>query len=837
MAVSPRPARGAEAPQGPESPKELVTQFQLLQSREDVCSSKSVVKRFRRLCRDYDEQWNIEGAHTRQADVTVLQASLLPPPQEEESSSSSEEDGFERGKEGLGNHARWPQIKEYLDKLETQNRVRAVKDISTALNKAALQAEAHLQELEELEKTDAVDESNLSINEELLKFRTDNTAAVQAVKRCIDVAPDLYRRVSNKLAAAKQREKQKLGSAADDAEKHISDDNSNSDSDEEDGTATARGEVLNRLQRLGTLPRSADKELHIVLEVQREEIRTAAQRSSDGEKRVKVARLAIEYMDGNVDPDSVDADTLNAAITLAQELKSSQFEARREEALAKRREMRNGYNIPTEVEVQDAIDECERLFKESVIVEERVQRLLETTNPKVESGAAALDQVRHTPEQTHTPTPVGSEHEREVSATANGKAGSKPNSPRASPAPPPLTLSESGSLLSSSRQSVQSANLSPSYASRRRANRTNVAVTGLANPALSISIEDAPEKHSKMKQELTDLEAKIAQQLSCISDNEAVMRNAEHTLKVLEETKTLFLEEVAREKPTMIEAFGIVSPEKEADVSSESDDSDDDDPGGADLLEKLQQLDAEQEFLRFELSMAEENDDDEDTADVKMEPLENDVREGDDRPETSEEDRAFVDIRRLAYRVEQEMRQPTKASPVSVKGDKDCSDTGSGSDSDAESEKSKSDPDSDEDNEQALSPEVAARLLQSETHHEMQELLRLRDENLKMLEKLKEVKQEIRTARSTQGAIDLKHLDGIDASPEKLAELQQKVRELQVLRKRWWRERQEDQTTVRRALATRDLDMSAIEEIEEEAPLPTTEASLFQRILTSMTLP
>jgi len=753
-------------------------------------------------------EYTVTGVHTRPVTGAVPgsllgkaapHSSLVSVP-ENEDESSSDEDTYSLGQESLGNHARWPQVKELLDKLETRNRVRAVKDISVALNKAAVEAEAHMKELEELERTDAEDESNLVIDEELLKFRTDNTTAIQAIKRCIDVAPDLYKRVSSKLDTSKQLALARAAADAEHADGSQSCVNSNSDSDEEDGNAKARSEVLNRLQRLGTLPRSADKELHLLLEVQREEIRTAAQRSSDNEKRAKVARLAIEYIDGNVEPDSVDPDLLSSAITLAQELKSSQFIERREEALAKRREIRKGYNIPSEVEVQDAIDECERLAVEAENVEERVQRLLETTNPKVESRAANLDQ---------NSADAGSDHDVEVRVAVD-RIGSSVHSARVSPAPPISVPGSPGPGESPSASlSPKASNLSPPlHARRRRANRTNAVIPiGLANPCSEIERADAPEKHKQMKQQLAEHEASIAEQVSCISGNEAVMRNAEQTLKVLEEMKTLFLEEVAREKPTLIEAFGIVSPEKEAEVSSESDDSDDD-PEGDELADQLQQLEAEQEFLRFELSMAVEEEEDEEIIHSKDWQSKSDIEgfdsEGFDseRPATLEEDSAFVDIRKLAVRVEQEVRQLTRASVRATK--KPSVDTGSGSDSEFGSEKS--DPDSIDN---SFCSEAASKLLQSSTHIEMQELLQLRDENSKMLEKLTEVKQEIQEARTTYGAVDLKQPDGITASPEKWAELQQKVRELQVLRKRWWKERQEDQTTVRRALAIKEFDLGS----------------------------
>merc|ERR1712183_872985 len=98
------------------------------------------------------------------------------------------------------------------------------------------------------------------------------------------------------------------------------------------------------------------------------------------------------------------------------------------------------------------------------------------------------------------------------------------------------------------------------------------------------------------------------------------------------------------------------------------------------------------------------------------------------------------------------------------------------------------------------------------------------------------MKEEIREERVTCGAIDLKDPESMVASPEKVSELQQKVRELQVLRKRWWKERQEDHTTVRRAAIANDLAIGEEEEVEEQPPM-ATQVSLFQRILSSMTLP
>jgi hypothetical protein len=253
------------------------------------------------------------------------------------------------------------------------------------------------------------------------------------------------------------------------------------------------------------------------------------------------------------------------------------------------------------------------------------------------------------------------------------------------------------------------------------------------------------------------------------------------------------------------------------------------------LAKRLQNLQAEEQLLRLELSMAEE-------AMMDVEEQSNEYDDGDGRASRAEsngsdqpqEDRVFSDTRRLAFRVETEVASRVKEREQVIEH--------------AASHKSQDRPvsaatvemqsSSDEESTQkAMSPEEAQTLLQAAQHEEMQELLQLQDDNAKLVIQIKEVQHQLQELRMSSGAMELTSDSPSSRHPlphEKVEEANRKIRELHALRKRWWSERQDPQTTVRRALAVHDLE---IDDTSKDDEPPHHEVSLFQRIQASMTMP
>merc|ERR1711865_818357 len=107
-----------------------------------------------------------------------------------------------------------------------------------------------------------------------------------------------------------------------------------------------------------------------------------------------------------------------------------------------------------------------------------------------------------------------------------------------------------------------------------------------------------------MGAQATALEEQIASAAARSETIENFMRNAEQTIKTLDETKTIFLEQVALQKPDRIEAFGILSAEKERhpnDSGSEQSEPEEE-LEADDITKRIQTLNDEEQFMRMELS-------------------------------------------------------------------------------------------------------------------------------------------------------------------------------------------------------------------------------------------
>mmetsp|Transcript_31957 Transcript_31957/g.68043 ORF Transcript_31957/g.68043 Transcript_31957/m.68043 type:complete len:223 (+) Transcript_31957:1449-2117(+) len=151
---------------------------------------------------------------------------------------------------------------------------------------------------------------------------------------------------------------------------------------------------------------------------------------------------------------------------------------------------------------------------------------------------------------------------------------------------------------------------------------------------------------------------------------------------------------------------------------------------------------------------------------------------------------------------------------------------------------------------ETLSKDEAAERLRKLPHEEIRGILRLQAENQELLKRIAETQNELDRLRAEQGATQNRlgeigvqlpknqpppavQIDEVP-DPTLLKQVQYKVRILKALRKRWWKERQDPSTTVRRALATMGLPEAPD---QEDVPPMRIQASLYERIHESMSLP
>jgi len=137
-----------------------------------------------------------------------------------------------------------------------------------------------------------------------------------------------------------------------------------------------------------------------------------------------------------------------------------------------------------------------------------------------------------------------------------------------------------------------------------------------------------------------------------------------------------------------------------------------------------------------------------------------------------------------------------------------------------------------------LSRDDAAKQLRALPHEEIRSLLAIVQENETLQRRVIEAQQELDSARERRGNPDdfLRNNGEIPEDvPEGLViETRRKIRELGALRKRWWKDRQDDSTTVRRALAVTGIPE---DDAEDDEPPAFANTSLFERIHAAMTLP
>lgn len=846
-----------------------------LEQREDVRAAQKSLKLLRGLCKEYGLSFRVPqgsafggdrrgrrlllGDSTRERLQEAGRDGASASSRSSPSCSSSFEFSSEEEKDGLAEHTKWESVKELLDGLQTARRVRAIKDISSSLASASKKAEGELLELDELERrrkagrgipraaaaaaaapaaasSAAAMEERAStaggegegdgeasaeedqdegvpeaVDEGLLNFELAETPAAHALQRCIGLVPELRRLAGRKKEARRaallkaqeerpnSRSKQENRSTMEDSET------------EEPGLA---GEVERKLRSLGDLPPGTDPDLKVVLEAQKAEARALVLRIKESEREAQVKRMALDFVDGKLVTENAETELINAAIGVAQELKAAVLAEKKAEADRRLREDPNRKAVPTEKDVKAVLDECARLRKEVDRASEQVKRMQEIVEV---SG--------------------GGEAEELLGPTSRGQAGLTPQPPGGEP---------------------------PAGPRRRPALKQGVAAE--TSSFLTVSLDKVGEIFTELQQESAELDEKIAVEDRRIAAAEGLLRNAEHSLKVLEECKILFLEQVATEKPALIEELlraearepgagdaaedessGLSGSEEPQERGAEAgaDDEEEGESQDEEVAKRLLALGAEERWLRAQIAEVEAEDEAEAQAAAAKgeEPAASKGQQertaskgqqeegGEDGGQEEAEEPLVQDIWKLVRRVEAEVARTRGTSPEGCEESEDVEE-------DAEYEAVKH-----------LSRDEAAQRLRQLPHKELRSLLALRDQNQHLMEKITEARQELERLRAERGATEALlgeagvpgtgsaggPGDGGQApSPELVAEVRRKVRELHALRRRWWSERQDPATTVRRALAA--VGLPEVEGVEDEPPA-SVQVSLFDRIRQSMTLP
>jgi len=624
------------------------------------------------------------------------------------------------------------------------------------------------------------------VSEELLRFDPEAMPAAQAVRRVQARVPEL----KQKAKAQAEANKASMLRAIREAEAMCEEAEAASDSEGSEGAD--RSGIEKKLNQLGELPPGAHPDLQIVLDLQRNEIRTMVQRIKDAERDLQVKKHALEYVEGRPSMNTEDQELMSAVINAAQEMKASIYLRQKEEAERKMRQEQIQMNVPTEQEVEEQVAESERLAHEVNRVAEQVKKLQEMTAAAVQAAEEDIGAHSGTEEELEEDSKQHQEDDADDEEGAKSKRGDKV----------------------SQIMSVQKG--------------TD------GSPKVFVDLSRVAEVHRELSQEAAKLEEKTAAEDKRIAQAEGVMRNAEQTLRVLEEAKALLLEYVAREKPALIEGL-LPPPDEPEEVEDELDQAGSSTPSSEDevedeeeAVEHLKSLHAEEQRLRSQLAEAEK---------VGLESHAEAAAEQEEEGSSAADDEAAPQAaarkdpaKRCTRGLLRLARRLTEAPE-----DDDEADGGSSSSS------ADAGPGRGETPLEGLTRDEAILQLRSMPHEELKALLRLRNDNQRLAKQVAEARAELERLRLKHG--DPKALlgDG-DAEaaqeqgvpPELVLEVKRKVRELRALRRRWWRDRQDESNTVRRTLAAAQLPEDGA---DEDRPPKPSEESLFRRVQASMTLP
>eukprot|EP00927_Polykrikos_kofoidii_P044190 TRINITY_DN38225_c0_g1_i1.p1 TRINITY_DN38225_c0_g1~~TRINITY_DN38225_c0_g1_i1.p1 ORF type:complete len:734 (+),score=185.12 TRINITY_DN38225_c0_g1_i1:66-2267(+) len=334
---------------------------------------------------------------------------------------------------------------------------------------------------------------------------------------------------------------------------------------------------------------------------------------------------------------------------------------------------------------------------------------------------------------------------------------------------------------------------------------------------LDIPLDEAVAAQSRLLQEVKDLNDEMATEDKRIEASETLIHNAEKTLRTLEETKTVFLEQIAKERPELVANLIGMDLNDQASSDDEAERGLTIEENGLNEDECQSMLAAEERWLRTQLAEVQGT-----LEDFEMDyPL-----DGSTLDQKWADDPLIGDIKKLVERVKRaEQRARAEKLDHSVDGEETDGESVSSSASEGE-----------------LTSAQAIEQLRSLPHGELMELMRVRKDNKRLLQAIQDEQDELNRLRAETGAPEELLRPSANSSTSLpvgvdktlVDDVRRKCRELDELRKRWWSDRQDPMTTVRRALAATDLPENAD---DDDEPPTSVQASLFERIHASMTLP
>jgi len=315
-------------------------------------------------------------------------------------------------------------------------------------------------------------------------------------------------------------------------------------------------------------------------------------------------------------------------------------------------------------------------------------------------------------------------------------------------------------------------------------------------PPLSVNLKEAPEKLLKLKRHADDLANQTQQHQKKGAALTSLLRNAEDTVKILEETKTVFLEQVAHKCPSAFAPLSDIIGQT-ADESSWSSGESDSDTADEETVAQMEAEELQQTpLLRKALLEAECTLTFQKTTNTKESvPIEKEALDG---------------VKALARRL-RDMNvgnRKEEASEHSTNADDDAHQDSCGN----------------ADDQEELTPEKAATCLRAMRHTDLSNLLVAQAKNDSIRTKAESARRELQALSKSV----MEENPRTDLSEDHVAQIARKQRELAALRKRWWSERQDSSSTVRRSLAVAGLHELTSEDV------PPGSGTLFDRIHASM---
>lgn len=380
-----------------------------------------------------------------------------------------------------------------------------------------------------------------------------------------------------------------------------------------------------------------------------------------------------------------------------------------------------------------------------------------------------------------------------------------------------------------------------------------------------INVDNAAAAKAKLTVELSKTQTENERLQNELLQYESLIKQAEETLKVMEEQKVLFMENVANARKNLV--VQPIPTEDDLTVPTQAIDN----PADLEMLEKQkgllaslkeeeQSLIAEIEELEQVLTSSRANVKQEkdrhkeleaETARQKQEYADVASQLESEVPETLEEEEAQLQAlqqendlllskmedlqKKLEYEDRRAAMDEQAADEAEMLAREEFKKKKEELDKAVADAHKDTAPDTDPEPKAEVAPAEAAQSgkdtqeeklaqLKAQQTKEMQELLKLQQENVELAKQIELIEMKIKVVKSNRGQpLDLSILKDTqikeeDIPPENLElrkEVRKKQRELNGLRKKWWSERQDPKTSVRRNLVTNP-------ESQAEAPdLPT----------------